>query len=262
MEVLACFFIFFLGLAVGSFLNCFICRLALPGFSFKNWLGLKSRSYCPHCRHTLSWQDLMPVFSFVFLKGKCRYCCWKISWQYPLVETAVGAIFLLVFVLSGGFDQGLLKLIYFWAISSLLVVIFVYDLRHYIIPDSAVFPAIAIAGIFTCQFLISGQFEIFGRYLLSAAGAALFFFIVEAVSAGQWMGSGDVKLAFLIGLFLGWPSILIGLLSAFYAGAATGLGLIIFKKKKLKSRIPFGPFLVGGTFVALFFGEQLTGLLF
>ena len=89
-------FIFVFGTICGSFLNCVIYRLALPSFSLKNLGGLKGRSYCPHCKHILNWRDLIPIFSFLILKGKCRYCSQKISWQYPLVELATGILFVLV----------------------------------------------------------------------------------------------------------------------------------------------------------------------
>ena len=238
-------FVFLFGLIVGSFLNCVIYRLEHKQ-SF-----LKGRSFCPHCQHTLSWQDLIPVFSFLFLRGKCRYCNKKISIQYPLVEIATGLLFLLIFT----FFNNLFFVCFLFLISSFLIVIFVYDLKHFIIPDKVVFPAIAVALVFNFQFLIFNQFSIFNSLILSAVGASAFFLFIVLVSRGKWMGVGDIKLAFLMGLLLSFPHILVALFFSFLIGAIIGIGLILVKRKTMKSEVPFGPFLVIGTFIALFFGE-------
>lgn len=268
MATLIYFSVFLFGLAVGSFLNCIIYRLE-TGQSF-----LGGRSFCPHCRHILSWQDLIPLLSFLVLKGKCRYCSQKISLQYPLVEIVTAIIFVSIFnfqvtpisyVFTPGqliFSQPLilnfLSIIFYWIISCLLIIIFVYDLRHYIIPDKVIFPAIIIALIYNLQFLISEQFLIFNHLILSAIGAAAFFLAIVLISRGKWMGVGDIKLAFLMGLVLGWPDILVALFSAFLIGAIIGITLIIWGKKTLKSEVPFGPFLVIGTFITLFFGQEIV----
>jgi leader peptidase (prepilin peptidase)/N-methyltransferase len=149
-----------------------------------------------------------------------------------------------------------LNLIYYWTIASFLIVIFVYDLKHYIIPDQVIYPAILVSGIW---YLVSGIF--FNLYTLdtiySAIGAAVFFSAIVLISRGKWMGVGDIKLAFFMGLVLGWPNILLALFLAFFIGATVGVGLIISNKKTLKSEIPFGPFLVTGTFLVLFWGNEL-----
>jgi len=240
--------IFVFGTISGSFLNCVIYRLE-KGENF-----LKGRSYCPHCKHILDWRDLIPIFSFFILKGRCRYCQKKISWQYPLVELATGIIFLSIFnflphqKFGGGFNL---------IIACFLILIFVYDLKHYIIPDKIIYPAIIFALIFNFQFLISNQFSIFNNTILSAFGAAAFFLFMVLISHEKWMGIGDVKLAFLMGLFLGFPNILVTLFLAFLIGAVAGLILIASGKKTLKSEIPFAPFLVTSTFLALFFGQKI-----
>ena len=251
--------VFLLGLLVGSFLNCLIYRL------WHKESFLKGRSYCPKCSHKLNWYDLIPVLSFLILRGKCRYCQKKISWQYPLVEISTALIFLLIFnffrlsgvpLLAGQF----LNLLYYLLIACFLIIIFVYDLKHYIIPDKVVYPAILVSGIW---YLVSGIFfNLYTKYeilntVYTAIGAAVFFLFIVLVSQGKWMGLGDVKLVFLIGLLLGFPNILVALFLAFFIGAIIGIGLIIFSKKNLKSEIPFGPFLVGGTFIAVFFSQNL-----
>lgn len=241
-------FIFIFGLLVGSFLNSVIYRLE-QGQSF-----LKGRSFCPRCKHQLSWQDLIPLFSFLILKGKCRYCQKPISWQYPLVELATGLLFFLVYSVHGGSAPDGQFLIYNLIIASFLIIIFVYDLRHYIIPDKVIFPAIGAALIYHLL-----KFDFLGKsnFLISAAAAAGFFLAIVLISRGKGMGIGDIKLAFLMGLFLGWPNIAVALFSAVFLGAIMGMGLIIAGKKTLKSEVPFGPFLVFGTFLALFWGEKI-----
>jgi prepilin signal peptidase PulO-like enzyme (type II secretory pathway) len=254
MEFLIYFLIFIFGSVIGSFLNCLIYRLE-TGESF-----LKGRSYCPHCKHTLGWQDLIPIFSFLILKGKCRYCHRKISWQYPVVETSTAAIFLLIFnfqflIFKQFSIFNFLNLIYYWIISSFLIVIFVYDLKHYLIPDQVIYPPIAITFIY--QLLRITNYELRITNFVYGILPSLFFLTIILLSKEKWMGFGDFKLAILMGLFLGWPNILFALFLAFFIGAIIGIGLIIAGKKTLKSEIPFGPFLVSGTFLAFFFGRKI-----
>ena len=267
-------FLFFFGLSLGSFLNSVIFRLETGGSFFRG------RSFCPNCQHILSWQDLIPIFSFLILKGKCRYCQQKISWQYPLVELATGILFVLLwnykllplnnippssflfppscFLLPTSFL--LIPTSFFLLlISCFLIIIFVYDLKHYLIPDKIIYLAIGLALFY--QFFKIWNFgnwnfsKIFN--LILAILPSLFFLAIILISRGSWMGMGDFKLAILMGLFLGWPNILVALFFAFLIGAIIGLGLIIAGKKTLKSKVPFGPFLVTGTFVALFWGETI-----
>ena len=250
-------FVFLLGLVVGSFLNAVIYRLEA------NDSVLRGRSYCPRCRHVLSWQDLVPVLSFVMLRGKCRYCKGRISPQYPLVEICTALIFLAIFnfefLIFNKFSNFLIsETLYLFVIASLLIVLFVYDLKHYILPDKILFPAIGIV-------LGYRVFEIWGlgfawdlSFVVSGFAAALFFFAIFALSKGRAMGFGDVKLALFMGLFLGWPNILVALFVAFMLGGAVGGVLILLRKKHMKSEIPFGPFLLAGTFAALFWGQGVV----
>ncbi len=244
-------FIFLFGLCIGSFLNCLIYRM-------EEGKSLNGRSFCPHCKHTLSWQDLFPIFSFIFLRGKCRHCHKKISIQYPLVELATGLVFLLVFNFLA---LDFLKLVFIFYILSVLIIIFIYDLKHYIIPDVILFPAIII----TFFYRLFENFNLMPNYLLAAAIASGFFLIIFLFSKGMAMGFGDVKLALLMGILLGFPNILTALFLAFFFGAIIGLILMVFpdrtgRKKSLKSEIPFGPFLVIGTFITMFCGPQLVQL--
>ena len=272
------FVVFLFGLAVGSFLNAFIYRLEvqqklrlLPYNRKKMSITvMRGRSFCPSCSHTLAWYDLIPLVSFTLLQGKCRYCTKPISAQYPLVELATGILFVFVLLKLGLVIHALtefsstqiLELFYLWAIVSFLVVIFVYDLKHFIIPDKVLYPAIGLV-LFWWTLL---HFQIvenltrlsFLQALFVGLGAAGFFGAIYLLSKGRAMGFGDVKLALFMGLFLSWPNILVALSLAFGAGAIVGLALIFFKRKTMRSEVPFGPFLIAGTFAALFWGEQLV----
>ena len=255
MDIFLNFTIFIFGLVVGSFLNCVIYRLE-HGSSF-----LRGRSFCPYCKHVLSWLDLIPVISFLILKGKCRYCQKPISAQYPLVELATAAIFLFIFFLPNIYPIGqFISMLFYLVISSFLIIIFVYDLKHYLIPDKIIYSAIAVTCLY--QLFRIWNFANWDLFRISDLGfgilPALFLLAIIVISRGHWMGLGDFKLAILMGLLLGWPEIVVALFSAFLIGAIIGAGLIIAGKKTLKSEVPFGPFLVSGTFLAMFWGKQIV----
>jgi len=255
-------FIFIFGLIIGSFLNCVIWRL------YKEESFLFGNSYCPHCRHDLSVSDLFPVFSYVFLRGKCRYCGKKISIQYPLVELLTAALFVLVYLhfgpVTGLFSFNFFQVLFWLTTASFLIIIFVFDLKYYIIPDEVIYPAIIISMFWT---LYAFSFGAIGKEsliytILSALGASLFFFLLWLFSKGMAMGFGDVKLAVLMGLLLGYPNIITGLFLGFLFGAIIGSGMVLFKKKGFKSEIPFGPFLLMGLFIALFWGDKIVNWYF
>ena len=210
---------------------------------------MKGRSFCPNCKHILAWSDLIPVLSFFLLGRKCRYCQKPISWQYPLVEIATGLLFSLIFFSGASQSE---EIAFRMIISCFLIVIFVYDLKHYLIPDKVVYPAVILSGLWL---VIFGENIL--SYFYSAALAAGFFLFFVLISKGKWMGIGDIKLGFLMGLFLGWPGILTALFLAFLFGALIGLSLVFSGRKKISSEVPFGPFLVFGTFISLFWGEDI-----
>jgi leader peptidase (prepilin peptidase)/N-methyltransferase len=295
--------VFLGGLASGSFLNSVIYRLHTGDALFLE-RGKKFyqavRSFCPNCHHQLSWKDLIPLVSFVFLRGRCRYCKKRISFQYPFVELVTGIIFLLLFHLHLSFSDSrfwmlgwqsvlfwLWHLFYWFFLAGSLIVIFFYDGKHFLIPDKVVYPAIGIVLLnrllesvsphYWTQFGVNGfEFRIldFGPVwnlgfgilnfqhllnpLVTGAIASAFFLAIFLISRGKWMGFGDVKLAFLMGLFLGFPNIVTALFIAFLTGAIVGIGMVVAKRKTMKSEIPFGPFLVTGTFLALFLGQRIA----
>lgn len=255
--VMILIFIFILGLVVGSFLNVVIYRLKKGGKFFFD------RSRCPHCKKELKVLDLVPVFSFLFSRGHCRYCKKKISWQYPLVELGTAFIFFFTFL-----KLDLLKLnipyiavfgsfplfVFFSFILSSLIIIFVYDLRNYLIPDFVLVPS-----ILATFFIISLSYSIFKNFPISEniLGALLFsgFFLFQYfVSSGRWIGGGDIKLGLLLGLILGWKLALVSLILAYIFGALIALILIALKKKTRKDILPFAPFLIISFVFSLFYG--------
>ncbi len=247
------FLVFVFGLCIGSFLNVVIYRLKTEESV------LLTRSHCPHCGHELSFWDLIPLFSFLFLKGRCRYCKKKISWRYPLVEFTSGVLLLLVFLF---FYPNLVSFFYYSFLVFSLLVIFVYDLRHFLIPDKVLLPAVFIVFLFhALQFLRgASEMEDLFTFLLSGLGASFFFFSFYFFSKGKAMGFGDVKLAFLLGLFLGWPLIVPALFLTFILGGIVAGFLLFFTEKGWKSKVPFGPFLAVGGVLSLFWGEFLIHL--
>lgn len=258
MGILIYFFIFISGLAIGSFLNCIIYRLGIE----KSFLF--GRSSCPNCQYELKWHDLIPILSFFILGGKCRHCKKPISWQYPLVELATGILFVFMgYQFLYEIPIRWLDFFYLLFITSILIIIFVYDLKNYLIPDKIILPAILVSLIIKIisafwQFHFSKEsLHLIYNGWLAALGAGAFFLFIVLVSRGRWMGIGDIKLAFLMGLSLGFPDILVALFFAFFFGAIIGLGLIALGKKTFKSEIPFGPFLVTGTFIGLFWANNL-----
>jgi leader peptidase (prepilin peptidase)/N-methyltransferase len=258
------FFIF--GLIIGSFLNVVILRL-------NTQKSLGGRSACMSCMNKLSWYELLPVFSYLGLRGRCRNCKTKISIQYPLVELATGLIFGLLFLKLQEFffsDTFLLNFVFVYAyyafMFSLILVIAAYDLKHKIIPDtlSFVFGILAFVGLFF--FSNSNFLGFFGFYphlpsiteLFSGPLIALPFTLFWLVSSGRWMGLGDAKLALGIGWFLGFSLALSALCLAFWVGAVVGIMLVVFSKKyRMKSEIPFAPYLVLGAFLTFIFSLHL-----
>ena len=241
--------IFLLGLCVGSFLNVLVDRLP------REESVIQGRSYCESCKKELRWYDLIPLFSYISLKGKCRYCRISLSIYYPLVEFVTGIVFVSMVILTMDNFQlnQIITLAYNLFIASSLIVIFFTDLKYGIIPDKIIFPSIAISIIYL---FLNPQLS--ALPILSALGAFLFFLLLFLGTRGRGMGFGDVKLAIFMGIILGFPNIIVALYLAFLTGAIVGVIIILWKKERLKgATMPFGPFLVFGTFLALVFGNYI-----
>ncbi|MFH1366927.1 MAG: prepilin peptidase [Patescibacteria group bacterium] len=230
------------GLIVGSFLNAVIYRLH-QGKSF-----IRGRSFCPQCGHSLSAMDLVPILSFILLGGRCRYCDKKISWQYPLVEFFVAVSFVIIYFTYGWS----LQFVFYLIITAFLALIFVYDLKYHLILDKVSLPALFLAFIFSL-ILKMPVLEI----LIGLVIGAGFFFLQFTLSRGKWVGGGDIRLGGLMGAALGWQKLLAALFLAYISGSLVSLFLIIFRRKTMKSRLPFGPFLVVAAFVCLIFGQAI-----
>ena len=251
---------FILGLIIGSFLNVLVFRLHLAE-SF-----IWGRSKCPKCGATIRWYDNIPLLSFILLGFRCRDCREKISWQYPLVEFITGLGFALIAKFFWVFnDPATWALaIYYWGLWSLFVTLLVYDLLYMEIPGLVLWPTLGWAVIFNLIFDWSktGLFDIFQSAVFSGTLGAfvsfIFFFLLVSISKEKWMGMGDAYLAIILGCVLGWPKILLGMMLAFAIGAIVGIILIIFKKKNLQSHLPFVPFFIVGSVIALFFYQPIT----
>jgi prepilin signal peptidase PulO-like enzyme (type II secretory pathway) len=258
-----------LGLIVGSFLNVVVYRLRVAE-SF-----VVGRSHCTHCKKEIAWYDNIPVISFILLKFRCRKCQEKISWQYPLVEIFTGLIFAIIgqYYFNLADVSSWATAVYYLGIASSLIVILVYDILYMEIPGLVLWPAIGWVIVFNLFFdwatsgLIGGVGGQGGIGILEsvvysgtlgAVVAFAFFFALVAISKEKWMGIGDAYLVILLGLILGWPNIMLALMLAFSFGAIFGIIMIIVKQKKMSSQIPFAPFLVLGTFIAMFWYSAIT----
>ena len=245
MGYFALFFIFILGSIVGSFLNVLILRYN-TGRSI-----VYGRSTCFSCDRELSWQNLIPVFSFLFQGGRCSACQSKISGQYILVELLTAAFFLFMYVklgLNASF-------IFYTLIFSLLIIIAVYDFRHKIIPDDFVslFIVLAFARLGYVYMFLSPSHAI--SSFLGGTVAASFLGILWLISSGRWMGFGDVKLVLGLGWLLPFCFGITLLIYSFWIGAVMGILINVFFKRVRE--IPFAPFLIAGFVVVFFFDLNL-----
>lgn len=246
-------FFFLFGLCIGSFLNVVIYR-------YNTGLSINGRSQCFSCSRTLAWYDLIPVFSFLAFRGRCRTCGSKISVQYPAVELLVGCLFLALYFLNGVTPLLFLDLV----IWSILVVILVYDLRHKIIPDIFVAMVIIFGYIRTFSLIpYESWFTIQSLWVL-LAGPILFvpFYLLWKLSNGTWMGLGDGKLAIAMGAILGLALGISAITLSFWIGAVVMLLYLGIQKLRLsfstnkltmKSEIPFAPFLIIGLWIVFYF---------
>ncbi|MBI5221761.1 MAG: prepilin peptidase [Candidatus Magasanikbacteria bacterium] len=253
----AYFLVFFFGLILGSFLNSIVWRLwdNIAIFS-------RSRSMCINCRQTLSWKENIPLLSWLILKGRCAHCKKDISTFYPLVELAVAASLTLIayhyFPISNFSEWNLLRDFVFVAF---LTVIFVQDLRYQVILSSVVW----IGAVFGLVVNISFLHYDFNSLVFGALIGGGFFLAQYLLSEGRWIGGGDVRMGVMMGIWLGWQNTIVAIFLAYIIGAIFAVFLLITKKADRKTAIPFGTFLVVGTFLALYWGQSLvhwyTGLL-
>lgn len=251
--------LFWIGTIIGSFLNVMIYRTILG----ESWV--KGRSRCDSCRKLIAWYDLVPLFSFLWLGGKCRYCKEPIGVSHPVIEFLTGS--LLVWWYWGGsfffrLTQQPLSYVQplFWLMVGLiLVVIFFADLRYMIIPDTAVILLFVMTLLYRITLLLSGvmQPQDFFYALLAGVLCCALFFTLWFVTRGNGMGFGDVKFALPFGMLLGWPNAFVGLFLAFVIGGFVSMILLISRKKVMTQAVPFGPFLVLALTITLVYGDTL-----
>ena|SRR3989339_170516 len=254
---------FFLGAAVGSFVNVLVER-SIAG---KDWI--KGRSKCDHCGKTLAWYDMIPLLSYLSYQGKSRCCHKRLSWRHPLVELLFGTLF--VWWLLVGFMFFRLAVTpllviqpLFWLITGVvLLIVAVADAYAGVILMPLVkIGVVSVVGYRIILWLF-GQYQLVdgGLALLAGLGYAGFLAGLRYLTKGRGMGEGDPYLAFLLGVLVGWPRTLVAALLAFVVGAIVGIILIGLGKKKMGSTIPFGPFMVLGATLALWWGEAIIRFL-
>jgi len=277
-------FIFISGCFIGSFLKLTADRI-VKGESF-----VLGRSKCEFCKVYLKPFNLVPVFSYIFQRGKCSSCGHKLSNLYPISELTTGLLFLLsayyLDIFNNFSTYSLLYFVYVLVVVSFYIIMIFSDIKYLIIPDKVVYTAtLFVFGFITLSFLLDlrttyldvvnnplGKYLIqagflknqmlflFKNYLVtlfSAFGISLFFVSLILLTKGKGMGGGDVKLGLLIGLFNGFPYNILGIFLGFVIGSVFSLLMILFKKKTMKDIIPFGPFLIAGSLVSLFFGSYI-----
>ncbi|MBM7556890.1 prepilin peptidase [Halanaerobacter jeridensis] len=234
--------VFIFGLMIGSFLNVVIYRLPQEeSIVFPS-------SHCPDCGTELQAIDLIPVVSFLWNKGHCRYCGSKISYQYPLVELLTALIFILLY------HQYYLTMqfVVYALLASALIAVSIIDLQHLIIPNQITYPGIIVA--FLLSFLNPEISYI--NSLLGILGPALLLFLIAVVSRGG-LGMGDVKLIAVLGGFIGWQKALVAIFIGSIIGSIIGLYLIVVSDKGLKSKLPLGVFLSLGGLVMILWGQEI-----
>jgi len=284
--------LFLLGLAFGSFLNVVSLRYHPEKGGVFGAHVARGRSRCLFCQKTLSWYELIPLISFVIQKGKCRSCLKTISWQYPLVELASALLFVFIpltlrllfpfFVAEWGWGAFILASALWILVFLLLILVFVIDLKWYVIPNvvnglllflGAIWAGLgywwglfgnvsggSFLGVYAPLFFGIGQPVL--AHLFGGIVAGVFFFLIVALSKGRAMGMGDVKLIIPLGVLFGWPDILLVMFLSFVVGSFVALLLMAFGKKRISDRVPFGPFIVIASAITFFWGAGLLSAYF
>lgn len=241
--------IFIYGLLIGSFLN--VCIYRIP----RDESIAFPASHCPNCNTNLKWYDNIPLFSYLALQGRCRYCKEKISAQYPIIEVMNAIIYLVLFYkfkLSIDF-------ISYALISSALLVVFFIDLKHMIIPDKLIITIVLFEILHKLALYFTDKEVYLKTSLIGALLAGLLFLLIVIVSRGG-MGDGDITLIAALGFILGTRLIFLNIFLSFLIGAVVSVGLLGFKIKTRKDPIPFGPFIIVAFFIVLLFGERIIDL--
>lgn len=240
--------VFLFGSAAGSFFRVLVDRLP------KNENIFLDRSQCASCKKKLTPIELIPVISFLLQGGKCRKCKAKIPFRIFFVEAFTGIVFLTLFVYFTAFNLSIPQSVYTLVVSSIFIAIFFIDLESGIIPDQLTLVLLAVVLVYSLIFM---PYSIVNHFITGILFSA-FFFVLHVTTRGRGMGFGDVKLAFPLGLFLGYPLIIPAFYISFLTGAVISIILVLWGKKNFKkSTIPFGPFLIFAASVSYFFGKTI-----
>jgi len=238
--------IFIIGLVIGSFSN--VCIYRIP----RNESIVRPGSHCPQCSKPISFYDNIPVISYILLKGKCRYCGQPILLQYPIVELATGLFYLALYLFYGFQPITIVYMI----LCTLLIIISFIDLKERIIPDVLSLPFIFIG--FILSFFLKTLSPIDSLLGILAGGGSLLIIAIAGtyLFKKEAMGGGDIKLAAMIGAFLGWQLTLLALFLGFFLGSIIGVIVLIINKGK-SDIIPFGPFIALGAMLSIFWGQAI-----
>ena len=243
-------FLFAFGVAFGSFLT-----MLIPRIHDEEGGILTGRSHCFSCKKKLHIRDLVPLLSFLKNRGKCRFCSKKISLLYPSIEVVTGIMFVLIYMLFPFETLAEAPITIFYLLMSLILIFtFFYDLKYLEISDLVLLPGIVLALIGAYVFADTPDF--LSAVVGTAIGAG-FFLAQFLLSKGKWVGGGDFRIGAFMGALLGWQMVLIALVVSYLVGSVVSIPLLVTKNKKMGEKIPLGPFLVVGTFVALFYGKTL-----
>jgi leader peptidase (prepilin peptidase)/N-methyltransferase len=261
-----------LGLIFGSFVNALVWRLRQQELASRKskvesrklreqYSILKGRSMCPHCHHELAGRDLVPVLSWLSLRGKCRYCSKPISWQYPLVELLTAGLFVWSYLAwpLGTHGVGQFQLIVWLAFVVAFMALAVYDLRWFTLPDRIVLPlaVVAVAEVIVVAVWRHSWADLWQPAAGMVIIAGLFWALFQ-VSKGAWIGGGDVKLAFALGLIAASPlRALVLLFFSSVLGTLSSLPLVAKGKGGMKARIPYGPYLLLAAVIVQLYGAHI-----
>ena len=266
-------FIAIVGLGLGSFVNAWVWRtrqvLDDDGNSKKlskvkkaELSIVKGRSMCPSCKHTLATADLVPVFSWVYLRGKCRYCRTPISAQYPIVELITAVLYVVSYLVWDLSENWYYAAFITWLIGlTALIALAIYDAKWLVLPNKMLLPAYALVGLgILMQFGLGRPIGDLLQISLAIAICSGLFWVLYNISKGQWIGGGDVKLGLLTGALIGTAAgAFISLFIASVLGLVWSVALMAKGKAGMKSQIPFGPFLIAGAICAVLFTQDIVG---
>jgi leader peptidase (prepilin peptidase)/N-methyltransferase len=244
MNTVIVLFMLAMGLAVGSFLN--VCIYRLPRRESVMFPG----SHCPVCDRSLDWFENLPLASWLVLRGRCRTCRTRIPVQYPLVEAMTAAVFVSAYFIYGWTPLLAARLLF----ACAMIVLFVIDLQHRILPNVITLPGIVIGLLFSFFLPPGWRSSLIGVL----AGGGVLFAIAEAyyrLRGYEGLGMGDVKMLAMIGAFLGWPLMIVTLVLSSFSGSLVGVGLLVSRRGDMKAALPFGTFLAVGALVAAVAGD-------